>query len=134
MGVQLFGGSLDRQCVDGSGVIMGSRRCSNHHKPWAYMCPDGTTCEHTFNWPADNLTSFANLPRAAIVLFEAISLEGWSDNMYATVDAEGFWAVFYWITVVVFGESTGSLNLVGIDSKKGAWLRSMCSVSQKLNY
>ena len=59
-------------------------------------------CEYRSN-PNYGITSFDSMPWAMISLFQAISLEGWVDMMYALMDGHSAWVFVYFVGVVLFG-------------------------------
>jgi len=81
---------------------------------WTYSCRphqqcrcestgvDDPTCDYKSN-PNYGITSFDSMPWAMISLFQAISLEGWVDMMYALMDGHSMWVFIYFVLVVLFG-------------------------------
>ncbi|KAJ9469642.1 Muscle calcium channel subunit alpha-1 [Diplonema papillatum] len=89
---------VDRLEGDGERICKnGTWQLGGHLCPWNYDCLDvGTN-------PYSGKLSFNNIGVAVLTLFVSISLEGWSENMYSTIDATTWLAVVYWIFLIVFG-------------------------------
>eukprot|EP01065_Artemidia_motanka_P041453 TRINITY_DN5379_c0_g1_i2.p1 TRINITY_DN5379_c0_g1~~TRINITY_DN5379_c0_g1_i2.p1 ORF type:complete len:1990 (+),score=713.92 TRINITY_DN5379_c0_g1_i2:31-6000(+) len=68
-----------------------------HYCRWGYRCMDSGTNPH---W--DQL-GFDHIGVAGLALFTAISLEGWSDSMYLTMDATTYFAALFWVVLIMFG-------------------------------
>ena len=59
-----------------------------------------------------NTINFNNLPNAISAIFEALTLEGWSTQMYFLIDTgNGPLAVAFYLLLVIFG-SYFILNLI----------------------
>lgn len=59
-----------------------------------------------------NTINFNNLPNAISAIFEALTLEGWSIQMYFLIDTgNGPFAVAFYLLLVIFG-SYFILNLI----------------------
>lgn len=56
-------------------------------------------------------TSFDNLGIAMLLVFQVVTLEGWTEIMYWTMDAATGWVTIYFILLVFIG-SFYVLNLV----------------------
>ena len=54
--------------------------------------------------------SFDNIGQAWVTIFQAVSLEGWSEIMYMVQDGHSFWVWPYFVLLVVFG-SFAATNL-----------------------
>ncbi|KAK2571693.1 Voltage-dependent T-type calcium channel subunit alpha-1G [Acropora cervicornis] len=94
----------------------GTSRCSN-------ISPKDTNCSGSFednsiNWkkyynickevgpnPFYDLVSFDNIGIAWIVIFQVITLEGWSDIMYFVQDAHSSLSWIYFVVLIVFQET-----------------------------
>eukprot|EP01012_Entosiphon_sulcatum_P059722 TRINITY_DN8424_c0_g1_i1.p1 TRINITY_DN8424_c0_g1~~TRINITY_DN8424_c0_g1_i1.p1 ORF type:complete len:1509 (+),score=172.74 TRINITY_DN8424_c0_g1_i1:505-4527(+) len=77
---------------------------------WAggYTCPEGFVC--TFRPPkgrsanpASGTVGFDNLAIAALSIFQTLTTEGWSNNMFWAMDCTNYFAALYFITVVIVG-------------------------------
>ena len=110
VGMQLFMGRLRDHCVaeiwphrlDENGL---DRVCGT-----SYRCGEGYRCTAEdpltgalFPNPLQGTASFDNFGRAAIIIFQTFTLEGFMDNMYYTQDVFGWGVAAYWLSVVLFG-------------------------------
>ena len=79
---------------------------------WAYSgakngtglnnCPGGMVCSEYEN-PNFGITNFDNILYAWLTIFQAISMEGWTDIMYQVQDAVNPWVWIYFVVMIVFG-------------------------------
>ena len=79
---------------------------------WAYSgakngtglnnCPGGMVCSEYEN-PNFGITNFDNILYAWLTIFQAISMEGWTDIMYQVQDAVNPWVWIYFVIMIVFG-------------------------------
>eukprot|EP00898_Chlorokybus_atmophyticus_P002951 jgi/Chlat1/3657/Chrsp238S03650 len=84
-----------------------------------YTCPTGpvdssnetVSCVRGFDNPNFGITNFDNLLSAFLVIFQLVTLSGWTDLMYKAQDATVGWAAIYFVIVVFFGAFV-VLNLV----------------------
>ena len=53
--------------------------------------------------PGDDFVSFDNIAIAFLTIFQCLSLEGWVDVMYATQDTVGWFAVFFFVPLIIIG-------------------------------
>jgi hypothetical protein len=93
------------ECVDASAVSTCAPTWVRHNGtafPVVSLLP--TTCVESGN-PGDGLVSFDDIGHAMLTIFTGITLEGWTDSMYATQAAWGLrWLVaLFWIAIVAFG-------------------------------
>eukprot|EP00759_Apiculatamorpha_spiralis_P035871 PhF_6_TR36344/c0_g1_i1/m.53273 len=68
----------------------------------SYACPYGTVCRMYGN-PNAGYASFDDFPSAMMLLVYVITMEGWTDLMYTTMDAVNNVASWYYIVSVVVG-------------------------------
>ena len=68
-------------------------------------CPMGEYCakEDKKHLPNYGITAFDNIMQAWLTIFQCISLEGWTDIMYHTMDALTVWSWVYFVFMIVFG-------------------------------
>lgn len=66
------------------------------------MCASGEQCIFGEN-PSDGATSFDNVFNALLTIFQAVSLEGWSEMMHMLGKPQPFWAYVYFVVLVFFG-------------------------------
>eukprot|EP01060_Flectonema_neradi_P029554 TRINITY_DN4105_c1_g2_i1.p1 TRINITY_DN4105_c1_g2~~TRINITY_DN4105_c1_g2_i1.p1 ORF type:complete len:1864 (+),score=261.13 TRINITY_DN4105_c1_g2_i1:89-5680(+) len=107
MAVRLWRGQLATRCFDLSAtpplIEPQQRVCtSNLDRLYSYKCPWGYTCIHYEN-PGHGKTSFDNIGVAFLTLFTALTLEGWTETMYAVVDATTPFASLYFIFIIMVG-------------------------------
>ena len=81
------------------------RVCTNssHFHVGGHLCDFGYVCVRHGGNPEGGLLSFDNIGVAALTLFVALTLEGWTDAMYETMDATTYFAAFFWVILVIFG-------------------------------
>mmetsp|Transcript_7919 Transcript_7919/g.28130 ORF Transcript_7919/g.28130 Transcript_7919/m.28130 type:complete len:2171 (-) Transcript_7919:130-6642(-) len=133
LGIQVYGGSLRRRCVMPESVALSLTGDDQDHVDWTAPAPTGFTryAPETFCSPVDDpkgftcpdlgqphlqltcvdvgenafngLVSFDNIGWAGLTTFIVASLEGWSDIMYSTMDAEyGIsWVYFVMLVIVI---------------------------------
>ena len=82
----------NRVCTNDSSIFGGAHRC-----PWEY------TCRNIEKNPYWGKLGFDNIGMAGLTLFTGISLEGWSDTMYYTMDARSKVVSLYWVLLIIFG-------------------------------
>ena len=81
--------------------------CNRMAEEWEIQ----TTCEYVGN-PTSDTYAFDNVLLAMMNIFEAITLEGWTDMMYTVRDAEEtWWYDIYFLMIVIIGNFI-ILNLV----------------------
>ena len=85
-------------CKDGSWEF-GGHRC-----PWNF------TCTNIDLNPSYGKLSFDHIGVTGLTLFTGLTLEGWTDTMYKTMDATTYFASLFWVVLIVFG-SMFVLNL-----------------------
>ena len=67
-----------------------------------FNCPGGMVCSEYEN-PNFGITNFDNILYAWLTIFQAISMEGWTDIMYQVQDAVNPWVWIYFVIMIVFG-------------------------------
>ena len=82
---------------------------------WTYSCRPGQQCrcrnggspnDAACTWkdnPNYGATHFDSLPWAMVSLFQAITLEGWVDQMYDLMDGCSVWVFVYYVALVMIG-------------------------------
>lgn len=81
---------------------------------WTWSCNPGQECRcgHSGNadWdctfvdnPNYGINNFDNVIWAMVTLFQSISLEGWTDVMYAVMDGSGLFSFVYFLVVIILG-------------------------------
>lgn len=109
------GGGSDTTCVSsGVGVDMGGGTpyfCGkdlygHEYTPYpgmtaeGYTCPRNSLCVVGTN-ENDGWTAFDNIAIASFTLFQMMTLEGWSDLMYAAQGSESSFAGYYFVVVIL---------------------------------
>ncbi|CAH8494838.1 unnamed protein product [Dicrocoelium dendriticum] len=81
-------------------------------QPGAFICPENYTCKGYWEGPNYGITSFDNIGLAMLTVFQCITMEGWTEVMYATDDVIGDrFNYLYFIPLIILG-SFFMLNLV----------------------
>eukprot|EP00762_Andalucia_godoyi_P008681 ANDGO_00428.mRNA.1 Muscle calcium channel subunit alpha-1 len=105
-GVQLFQGLFHQQCYQATDIsVLDSTepdaRCSvvdtGRH------CPAGYTCLPNSPNPNFGITSFDNMGWALIVVFQCLTMEGWTQIMYFSQDAYAGSTAIYFILIIFLG-------------------------------
>ena len=102
-GLQLFAGLLKKRCFDpvtgkvffdenGKDIVCGARDC-----------PLGFACGKTTYNPDNNLSNFDTIGNAFVIVFQVITLEGWSSIMYEIMEAFTPISLIYFILLVFIG-------------------------------
>eukprot|EP01063_Lacrimia_lanifica_P035244 TRINITY_DN6673_c0_g4_i1.p1 TRINITY_DN6673_c0_g4~~TRINITY_DN6673_c0_g4_i1.p1 ORF type:complete len:1820 (+),score=585.09 TRINITY_DN6673_c0_g4_i1:93-5462(+) len=68
-----------------------------------HLCPWGSTCIEYGGNPHYGFLSFDSIVSSSLTLFVALTLEGWTETMYHTIDATTLAASLFWIVLVVLG-------------------------------
>ncbi|KXS11005.1 hypothetical protein M427DRAFT_47550 [Gonapodya prolifera JEL478] len=106
IGVNIWSGQFHRRCVDSTNtaiVVLLDQTCSNDPM-WGFQCPTGSVCvDNGFNNPYHGTVSFDNILYAILTIFQTITMEGWSVNMFLAMDATTPMAFLYFIVVLLVG-------------------------------
>ena len=97
----IFDDSTDDLC---SGVM--AETYPNHGTGGSGLkCPMGQYCawEERRNLPNFGITSFDNMGWAWLTIFQCISMEGWTEVMYHTMDAVSVWSWVYYVLIIILG-------------------------------
>lgn len=123
--LQLWSGILKNHCVDihsgiDTGIVCGD-----------YSCPDQTFCAEVLDNPQYGVTNFDNLLSATLIVFQCVTLEGWTDVLFNVQKAFSRWAVIYFVLLTF----TGAYLLVNLTLAviKGAFTVAMDEVRAKKN-
>eukprot|EP00755_Sulcionema_specki_P000717 Sspe_Gene.25611::Locus_10331_Transcript_1_1_Confidence_1.000_Length_2018::g.25611::m.25611 len=68
-----------------------------------HLCDWGYSCVDIGENPFWSKLSFDNIGVTSLTLFTGLTLEGWSETMYHTMDATTYFAAFFWVVLIVFG-------------------------------
>eukprot|EP00240_Pyramimonas_obovata_P000215 CAMPEP_0118927358 /NCGR_PEP_ID=MMETSP1169-20130426/4846_1 /TAXON_ID=36882 /ORGANISM="Pyramimonas obovata, Strain CCMP722" /LENGTH=1618 /DNA_ID=CAMNT_0006869105 /DNA_START=431 /DNA_END=5287 /DNA_ORIENTATION=+ len=124
-GIQTYSGILRKRCVQNEYLdakltltpdeldrIWGPREgyydelefCrENSNGLWpGHLCQEGMTCVDVEN-PNFGFTSFDTLLWALLLVFQCVTLEGWTDIMYWTMDASSGLSCIYYIILIFIG-------------------------------
>jgi hypothetical protein len=104
-GVQLFRGNLLNRCYNlKEGWFTASNYCSTHAQ-----CanlgnePDEYHCGASLKNPNMDITSFDNFKDSAIMVWQVITLEGWTLVMYKIEQTSNSFTNVYFIIIVLIG-------------------------------
>eukprot|EP01012_Entosiphon_sulcatum_P009935 TRINITY_DN15728_c0_g1_i2.p1 TRINITY_DN15728_c0_g1~~TRINITY_DN15728_c0_g1_i2.p1 ORF type:complete len:776 (-),score=132.41 TRINITY_DN15728_c0_g1_i2:23-2350(-) len=134
--VEFYRYSLSRVCVstETGETMLPTTYCKNTTSSVVFNagCSEGFQCATVQN-PNYGFSSFDNFPSAMLVMFQIVTLDGWSGYMFALQDAElympsGLWFVFM-ISVSVFvvvnlfvAVITGVFSRIRMESHKSAFV------------
>ncbi|KAL5266763.1 hypothetical protein ACHWQZ_G003966 [Mnemiopsis leidyi] len=114
MGMELFRGQFNQACAD-----MHTEEIPDNYKhpcdetlQMGFMCPQSYNC---VDWegPNEGITTFNHIGLASLTVFQIITLEGWTDIMYWSMDAIGpelpplfycnivIWGAFFMLNLVL---------------------------------
>ena len=112
-GVQLWSGVLKKRCVDEyTGVIQSNELCGS------VDCKAGFFCGKTNENPNFGVTNFDNLLYSLLVVFQSVTLEGWSVIMVDVQKTFNILSLLFFIPLVFIGAFfLLNLTLVVIKSK-----------------
>ncbi|XP_045539714.1 muscle calcium channel subunit alpha-1-like isoform X2 [Papilio machaon] len=105
IGLELFSGVLHNTCFyNGTEMVEEPSVCSKDPDV-GVQCEPGQVCkESTWKGPNYGITNFDNIGYSMLTVFQCITLEGWTDIMYAIADVKGnTWVWIYFVTLVIFG-------------------------------
>eukprot|EP01062_Namystynia_karyoxenos_P048384 TRINITY_DN36802_c0_g1_i4.p1 TRINITY_DN36802_c0_g1~~TRINITY_DN36802_c0_g1_i4.p1 ORF type:complete len:2056 (+),score=611.93 TRINITY_DN36802_c0_g1_i4:690-6857(+) len=110
--VQQFKGLLRWRCVDESTVnssapvVVDDRVCATHG--WTvnfggHHCDWGQVCLQVAENPHNGKVGFDNIGIAALTLFTALTLEGWTEVLYEVIDGTTYFAALFFVILIIFG-------------------------------
>ncbi|XP_052745242.1 voltage-dependent calcium channel type D subunit alpha-1-like isoform X1 [Bicyclus anynana] len=105
IGLELFSGLLHKACfVNGTDNMVDDPAPCSSEKDVGKNCDEGFECREYWNGPNFGITNFDNIGYSMLTVFQCITLEGWTDIMYAIANVKGnTWVWIYFITLVIFG-------------------------------
>ncbi|KAG6449276.1 muscle calcium channel subunit alpha-1 isoform X2 [Manduca sexta] len=105
IGLELFSGILHDTCYSNeTGNMMDNPTPCVKDGDVGYRCKADEICKGDWEGPNDGITSFDNIGYAMLTVFQCITLEGWTDIMYAIANVKGnTWPWIYFVTMVIFG-------------------------------
>eukprot|EP01064_Diplonema_japonicum_P029541 TRINITY_DN4809_c0_g1_i1.p1 TRINITY_DN4809_c0_g1~~TRINITY_DN4809_c0_g1_i1.p1 ORF type:complete len:1504 (+),score=269.06 TRINITY_DN4809_c0_g1_i1:171-4682(+) len=133
LGVQLFKGLYRNRCLDPSTMeppgypSSEGQFCRNSSNTFlGRSCPSHLTCL-PFKNPDYGFVNFDHIGYAFLVIFQCVTLEGWTDQLYRVQDLWGHMALLYFVPLIIFG-SFFILNLaLAVISEKFHWTKDMQS-------
>ena len=124
LGVEIFRGRLHYRCFDAtlglSGEAGGVCTCPNLTAPdlvstgqfgCSSFCGAGEECLYTPTNPNNGAIGFDNIFEALASIFQAVSLEGWSDMMHDLAVSASIASPLYFICLVVLGVSAPAARI-----------------------
>jgi len=111
VGMTLFQGNLRQHCAFFNDTAEDwqipveevERYCSLDSKSFGRSCPEGLECRLAGFNPANGLQSFDNFYLSYLTVFQIITLEGWSNLMFALFDTTHKAVGIYFILLLLFG-------------------------------
>ncbi|XP_045780149.1 muscle calcium channel subunit alpha-1-like isoform X5 [Maniola jurtina] len=105
IGLELFSGLLHKTCfINGTDTMADDAGPCSSEKDVGKNCDDGFICKEGWKGPNFGITNFDNIGYSMLTVFQCITLEGWTDIMYAIADVKGnTWVWIYFISLVIFG-------------------------------
>ncbi|KAK3913679.1 Voltage-dependent calcium channel type D subunit alpha-1 [Frankliniella fusca] len=102
IGLELFSGKMHKTCFNN---ITGEMMDSPHPcGEGGFQCPPPKVCALYWEGPNYGITNFDNFGLSMLTVFQCITLEGWTDVLYAIQDAMGnSWQWIYFISMVILG-------------------------------
>ncbi|XP_028178504.1 muscle calcium channel subunit alpha-1-like isoform X1 [Ostrinia furnacalis] len=105
IGLELFSGVLHETCYinNTNDMVDGATPC-NKDGDVGYKCSEDEICRGPWKGINYGITNFDHIGYSMLTVFQCITLEGWTDIMYAIADVKGnTWAWIYFVTLVIFG-------------------------------
>ncbi|CAG9569858.1 unnamed protein product [Danaus chrysippus] len=105
IGLELFSGVLHDTCFDNvtKKMVEEPTPCSRDADVGNH-CEEGQICRDYWLGPNFGITNFDNIGYSMLTVFQCITLEGWTDIMYAIADVKGnTWVWIYFVSLVIFG-------------------------------
>uniref|UniRef100_A0A915L759 Ion transport domain-containing protein n=1 Tax=Romanomermis culicivorax TaxID=13658 RepID=A0A915L759_ROMCU len=126
IGLEFYKGIFHTVCVDDPGEFkfdgkpilcalknetVGSGNETHERTIVVNACPNNLTCKAGWIGPNYGITSFDNIGFAMLTVFQCITMEGWTQVMYYTLDAHSPFNWLYFVPLIILG-SFFMLNLV----------------------
>ncbi|XP_068624737.1 muscle calcium channel subunit alpha-1-like [Battus philenor] len=105
IGLELFSGVLHDTCFyNGTEEQVEDPSACSRDPDVGFQCDEGQICKDYWEGPNYGITNFDNIGYSMLTVFQCITLEGWTDIMYAISDVKGnTWVWIYFVTMVIFG-------------------------------
>ena len=116
LGMQLFSGKMSQRCQDTTTLEwdMDSGRFCSMEASYGRQCPDGSVCGDSGVSLNDNITSFDDIFKAFLTVFQSCTLEGWVDAMYCLMDTMPSAIPGLYFVILIWVGSLFLLNLVTV--------------------
>ena len=122
-GLQLWSGLLKHQCMNIETGVLSGELCGD------FVCPTQYECAKSLDNPHFGATSFDNLPISFLIVFQCVTLEGWTDVLFAVQKAFSRYSFIYFVVLAFIGAyMLVNLTLAVI---KGAFTVAMNEVREK---
>jgi hypothetical protein len=99
-GVQLWSGLLKKKCISEE---FGTVNENDDFCGGVRSCPSGHFCGKSKSNPNFGITSFDNVLYAMLIIFQSVSLEGWSVIMVYMEKCFSILAILYFVPIVFIG-------------------------------
>ncbi|XP_049881606.1 muscle calcium channel subunit alpha-1-like isoform X1 [Pectinophora gossypiella] len=104
IGLELFSGVLHETCYDNATNTIADENQACSNEDVGYHCDEEQVCKGPWRGINFGITNFDNIGYAMLTVFQCISLEGWTDIMYAIANVKGnTWVWMYFVSMVIFG-------------------------------
>ncbi|XP_045456510.1 muscle calcium channel subunit alpha-1-like [Melitaea cinxia] len=105
IGLELFSGVLHDACFfNATGKIVDDPTACSRDPDIGNQCEAGQVCHDYWEGPNFGITNFDNIGYSMLTVFQCITLEGWTDIMYAIANVKGnTWVWIYFVSLVIFG-------------------------------
>jgi len=116
LGMQLFSGKMSQRCQDTSTLEwdFDSGRFCSMDTGYGRQCPEGSVCGDSGTSLNDNITSFDDIFKAFLTVFQSCTLEGWVDAMYCLMDTMHSVIPALFFVLLIWVGSLFLLNLVTV--------------------
>lgn len=108
LAVQLWGGQLRQNCMEPLTGKFEEFTWQPHalcslSPSFGRQCPNGMICVVGFDNPMAGIISFDNIILAFLTIFQMITLEGWTDDMYWVEETDSIWCELYFVVLIGVG-------------------------------
>lgn len=98
-GLQLWMGILKNRCID----LQTGEFMDEYYTCGAFECDVGQECVRGLDNPEYGMVNFDNIFIAFLMIFQCVTLEGWTNVMMYVQKAFSFWVFLYFIPMVFIG-------------------------------
>ena len=97
-GLQLWSGTLNQACIStATGIGLNTIPCGVEN------CPENYVCAESLDNPKYGTINFDNIMMSFVMVFQILSLEGWTTTMEYTQRAFSYLSILYYIPCVFIG-------------------------------